>query len=105
MRKRTILPTVALSLMTFGMLADAAPVGASTAAIAGEDEIDEDGEDSTQATLGGGAGAPSGGAATGAGGTAPGSTSNTAPLVAAGVTGIGLLGLTEAARRRRAVGA
>jgi hypothetical protein len=109
MRKITIVPAVALSLMTMGMIAQAAPASAHHSVIV----TGEDGDDATPDTVpgaGGGSGAgsgsgsaaPSGGAATGAGGTALHDTSSDAPWLAAGAAGIALVGVSAATRRRRA---
>ena len=101
MRKITIVPAVALSLMTLGMVAAATPASAHPAVhVAGEDNGDT--TDDTTVRSGGGSGTPSGGAATGAGGTAVEDT-NSAPWVASGITGIALLGVGAATLRRRTV--
>ena len=99
MRKITIVPAVALSLMTLGMIAEAAPASAHPSVmVAGEDD------DTTDNTIAGsGSGAPSGGAATGAGGTAVEDTNSAAPLLASGAAGIALLGVGAATLRRRTV--
>jgi hypothetical protein len=108
MRKITIVPAVALSLMTMGMIAQAAPASAHHSVIVtGEDG---DATPDTVPAAGGGSGAgsgsgsaaPSGGAATGAGGTALEDTSSDAPWLAAGAAGIALVGVSAATRRRRA---
>ena len=102
MRKTMIVPAVALSVMTFGMIAQAVPASAHpTAIVAGEDN----GDDTPDTSNSGGGGTPSGGAATGGGGTAVESTTDVAPFLAAGAAGIGMLGLGAALRRRRTVGA
>jgi hypothetical protein len=102
MRKTMIAPAVVLSVMSFGMIAQAVPASAHPASfVAGED----DGEDVPPTNNAGGSGAPSGGAATGAGGSAVEHTSDVAPFLATGAAGIGMLGLATALRRRRTVGA
>jgi hypothetical protein len=107
MRKMTIVPAIALSLMTLGLVAEAVPASAHPSVmVAGED--DDDGTPDTVAGGGGGggAGAPSGGAGTGAGGTATEDASTeAAPFVLAGVAGVGLLAASAALRRRRTVDA
>ena len=102
MRKTMIVPAIALSVMTFGMIAQAVPASAHPASVvAGEDN----GDDTPDTSNSGGGGTPSGGAATGGGGTAVQSTTDVAPFVAAGAAGVGMLGLGAALRRRRTVGA
>jgi hypothetical protein len=116
MRKITLLPAVALSLMTFGVIAEAVPASAAPSAIVtGEDNGDQNAPPPTfsgtlsssggvsSSSSGGGSGSatPSGGAFTGAGGTAVDDASNVAPFLAAGGAGLGLLALSAAMRRRR----
>jgi len=103
MRKTMIVPAIALSVMSFGMIAQAVPASAHPASVvAGEDNGDDTPDTSNSS---GGGGAPSGGAATGGGGTAFESTTDVAPFLAAGAAGIGMLGLGAALRRRHTVGA
>jgi hypothetical protein len=109
MRKITIVPAVALSLMTMGMIAQAAPASAHHSVIVTGEE-DGDATTDTVPGAGGGSGVgsgsasgtPSGGAATGAGGTALEDTGSDAPWLAAGAAGIALVGVSAATRRRRA---
>lgn len=106
MAKWMVVPVAALSLMTLGVVHEVMPANAANAeksAPAGED--DDDDTPITVASSGGGAGAPSGGAATGAGGMALESSDSATPELAAGAAGLGLLGLSIAARRRRAMSA
>ena len=100
MRKRTILPVIALGALTLGTISTALPAGAAM-------QFGEDGNDGTTTPTNGtgsGSGAtPSGGAATGGGGMADGSTSNAnaALWLAAGGAGLALIGTGAIARRRR----
>jgi hypothetical protein len=105
MRKMRIVPAIALSMMTLGIVAYAVPASASpthaSVRSAGEDN---DGTDvTTPGSGGGGGGTPSGGAATGAGGMATTESRDVAPFVASGVAGLGLLGASVLVRRRRSV--
>jgi hypothetical protein len=110
MRKIMIVPALALSLMSMGMIAEAVPAGAHQVIHAGEDD------DATTDTVpgsgsggsggsssSGGSGAPSGGASTGAGGTAVEDAHDAAPWLATGAAGLALIGVSAATRRRRAV--
>jgi hypothetical protein len=105
MRKRTILPVIALSAITLGTISTALPAGASVPF--GEDEDTPpvtQPVQSTAASGGGGGGAtPVGGAATGGGGLAeaPTSSPNVALWLATGGAGLALIGTGVAARRRR----
>jgi hypothetical protein len=102
MRKRTILPVIALGAVTLGTISTALPAGASV-------PFGEDGDTPpvTQpaATAGGGGGGatPVGGAATGGGGMAesPTSNPNVALWLAAGGAGLALVGTGVVTRRRR----
>jgi MYXO-CTERM domain-containing protein len=111
MRKTTIIPAMALSLLTLGTVTTALPASAATPhhtiRAAGEDG------DSTDATVpssgsSGGSATPSGGAATGGGGMADvtsGGAANVAPFLASGGVGLALLGAAAVSRRRRAFNA
>ena len=108
MRKTMILPAMALSLLGFGMVAEAVPAGAAvhhsvSAQEADDDDDDDDGDDDLLENGGAGAGAPSGGAATGAGGTAADSAESAAPWLLTGAAGLGLVGIGATTRRRRTV--
>jgi hypothetical protein len=104
-----IVPAMALSLMTLGVIAQVAPASAHAVVHTGED-----GDDSTTITApsggggsssgsSGGSSTPSGGISTGAGGTAVGDEHDLAPWLATGAAGIALVGVSAATRRRRAV--
>ena len=90
-----IVPAVALSIMSFGAVANVAMPAAHAAPHAFA--AGEDGDDVTPPTNagggGGGGGAPSGGAATGAGGMANVDSFDIAPFVAIGGAGAVLLGV------------
>jgi hypothetical protein len=105
MRKTTIIPAMALSLLTLGSVsAMAVPAGAAThhASIRTAGEDDDTTSPTTPEGSGGGS-TPSGGAATGAGGMATGGAADVAPWLAAGGAGIALLGAGALSRRRRPV--
>jgi len=113
MRKRMIIPTVALSLITFGALAGGTVASAHQVIHTGEDGDDTPsvtapsggGESSGSSSSGSGSGSatPSGGIATGAGGTAAGDEHDLAPWLVTGAAGIALVGVSAAAQRRRSV--
>jgi hypothetical protein len=103
-RKISIIPALAFSAMTFGLVVEAMPASAETVEFAGVDEDEDEFQDVAEESSGG-AGAPEGGAATGAGGTLTGDAGSAAPFLAAGAAGIGLLGMSAATRRLRAVDA
>jgi hypothetical protein len=110
-RRITIIPALALSFMSLGVVVHVSPASAHTAIHAGED-----GDDSTPATTpsasggsgssSGGSGSsttPSGGISTGAGGTALGNEHDPVPWLATGAAGVALVGASVATRRRRAL--
>jgi MYXO-CTERM domain-containing protein len=118
MRKTTIFPAMALSLLTLGTVTAALPASAATTHHAVRAAGEDTGDGSTPATVpsssgssgssSGGSSTPSGGASTGGGGMADlgnhGAT-NAAPWLATGGVGLALLGAATAARRRRALNA
>ena len=108
-----IVPAVALTLMSFGAVANVAIPAAHAAPHAYA--AGEDGDDvAPPPTIGGGGGGggggtPSGGASTGAGGMAKVGSTDVAPFIAVGGAGAALLGASAGAsalaRRRRSVNA
>jgi len=109
-----IVPAVALTLMSFGTIANVAMPAAHAAphAYAAGEDGDDDAPPPTHNTGGGGGGggsAPSGGVSTGAGGMAKAGSSDVAPFVAVAGVGAALLGASAGssalARRRRSVNA
>jgi len=113
-----IVPAVALSIMSFGVVANVAIPAAHAAPhayAAGEDGDDVQHPVHQAANSGGGGGGggggstPSGGASTGAGGMAQAASFDAAPFVAVGGAGALLLGAgagaSALARRRRTVSA
>jgi hypothetical protein len=108
MRRSTIVPAIALSFMSLGIIAQVTPASAHPVVHTGED-----GDDSTTVTnpsvgegsssgAGGTSSTPAGGVSTGAGGTAPGDAHDLAPWLATGAAGVALVGASVAARRRGA---
>ena len=109
MRKRTILPVIALGALTLGTISTTLPAGASTQHSVRFGEDDNDGTTSPTAVSGTGSGSgagstPSGGASTGAGGMAGGSSSNPNVVLWLATGGAGLALIGTVARRRRNLG-
>jgi hypothetical protein len=110
-----IVPVLALSLMSFGTVANVAIPAAHAAPhayAAGEDGDDDVAPPPTNGGGGGGGGGgatPSGGASTGAGGMATAGSDSIAPFLAIGGVGAALIGAgagsSALARRRRSVNA
>jgi hypothetical protein len=109
MRKSTIFPVIALSALTLGTISTALPAGASVQRSVRAGENNDDGDGTTQNTVGSGSGSgsgsatPSGGASTGGGGMAGNQTSgpNVVLWLVAGGAGLALIGTGAVARRRR----